>query len=375
MRIPGAVGGPAFGLVLVVVASCRDLGDVSSAMDAAANGPTAGCASSVCPLLARKIAAGPSHGCAVLIDGSVACWGRNDLGQLGDGSMRDASRPVRVAGLSGAIDISVHDQSCALLVDGTFRCWGQLTGGARSATPVTVNGLRGVTAIANRGRHTCALVAGGSVWCWGTNADGQLGDDSTTDSAVPVRVADVTGATAIAAGERHSCALVGGGGELHCWGALGDLVATPAPVRVGPSRIGASAIGSGSRHVCLIVDTAVKCLGDNSAGQLGPPLPPWVPMPIAVTDRVGAVALAMNDDGACALRGVEQLICWGRIVASPIPVRVFEGDGVRAAAIGGGHFCIILAGGAVRCWGQNRYGQLGDGTTEDSALPRAVLAP
>ncbi len=137
---------------------------------------------------ATAIAAGDNHTCALLAGGSVACWGYNLHGQVGDGTTAD--RP----------------------------------------SPVTLNGISGATAITAGGWHTCALLTAGSAACWGDNHDGALGDGTTTDRHAPVAVTGITTATAIAAGGRISCALLSGG-NVECWGwnwdgGIGDGTAT-----------------------------------------------------------------------------------------------------------------------------------------------------
>ena len=222
---------------------------------------------------ASAVAVGGGGACALLAGGTVACWGANGLGQLGEGSSEGPQRcaaggacaasAVPVHGLAGARAIAVGaDHACALLAAGAVDCWGynfaaelgigtssgvrRCAAGAWCATsPVAVDGLSGATAIAAGGDHTCALLAGGAVDCWGFNSFGQLGDGHSTGPATcyyllvrcakaPVRVAGLAPASALAAGGDHSCALLAGA-AVDCWGAnwfgeLGD------GARAGPGR-------------------------------------------------------------------------------------------------------------------------------------------
>ena len=145
------------------------------------------------------IAAGDSHTCALLPDGTVDCWGLNDSGELANGTVHNSSTPVQVNGISNAILIAASNfHTCALLFGGTIECWGwngdgQLGNGESGSSsyevsPVQVNGISDATWISAGDLHTCALLPGGASKCWGANVYGQLGNGTTTDSSTPVDV-------------------------------------------------------------------------------------------------------------------------------------------------------------------------------------------
>ncbi|SVB87742.1 uncharacterized protein METZ01_LOCUS240596, partial [marine metagenome] len=119
------------------------------------------------------------HTCAVLDDGSLYCWGRNYNGQLGDGTTTDIPTPVQVSLPTG----------------------------------------RTASSVSNGYYHTCAVLDDDSLYCWGQNWNGQIGDDTTTDSSTPVEVSLPTGRTAssVATGRYHTCAVLDDG-SLYCWG-------------------------------------------------------------------------------------------------------------------------------------------------------------
>src|SRR2546425_1928113 len=166
--------------------------------------------------------------CALFGDGTAQCWGRNDDGQLGDGTFTTSSAAVGVGGLTGAAAVTGgFYHSCALLGDGTVQCWGrnaegQLGDGSSIGTraPTRVIGITGALAVSGGFQHTCALLSDGTVQCWGRNLEGQLGDGTTTSSSTPVRVGGITGAVAVSAGILHTCALLANG-TVKCWGAVG----------------------------------------------------------------------------------------------------------------------------------------------------------
>lgn len=144
----------------------------------------------------RELAAGGDHTCALLEDGTVRCWGKNDAGQLGDGTTNDAATPVVVPGLNGAIQVVTGlRHTCVLFQNGTVACWGanehhQLANGTTetSLRPRVVVGLVGGKELGAAGDGTCARLEGGYVRCWGRNDRDQLGSGSREEHTVPVQV-------------------------------------------------------------------------------------------------------------------------------------------------------------------------------------------
>ncbi len=145
---------------------------------------------------ASAVSVGGRHGCSLLFDGTVECWGVNTNGELGDGTTAGRNTAAAVPNLVGVVGIAVGaSHSCAWLGDGTARCWGanasgQLGDGTTSErhAPAPVQNLTDVVAMAAGQAHTCAALADGSVRCWGANASGQLGDGTTANRLVPTLV-------------------------------------------------------------------------------------------------------------------------------------------------------------------------------------------
>lgn len=352
---------------------------------------------------ASALTAGGSHTCALMESGAVKCWGNNTYGQLGDGSTTNRALPVDVAGLGAsatAIAAGVY-HTCAITTGGGVACWGwnaygQLGNGSTvtSSTPVAVQSLGGpATAIAAGWAHTCAVLASGDVKCWGWNVLGELGDGTQTNRVTPVRVAGLGGpATSVDAGADHTCARLASGGVM-CWGfnesgQVGDNSTTnrTAPVAVSGLPAGAQSIVLGALHTCVRTPAnGASCWGDNWYGQVGDNSTVNRLAPAAVVG-MGSGVLAVSAAGfhSCALMTGGALKCWGYNAsgqlgdgtktdrAAPAPVLGLSGP-VAAVATGDGHTCALMAAGGVSCWGENGGGQLGNNSNSDSVVPVSVL--
>jgi len=178
------------------------------------------------------ISAGQNNTLALKNDGTAWAWGRNDAGQIGNGTTTDALVPFQVQGpggvgfLNNVSAVSVGEvHSLALLSDGTVRAWGnndhgQLGDGSTTTrlTPVQVSGLTNVLAISAGGHFSVALKSDGTVWAWGSGQNGQIGDGgSPADRLTPVQVSGLTNVLAISAGLDHALALKNTG-TVWAWG-------------------------------------------------------------------------------------------------------------------------------------------------------------
>jgi alpha-tubulin suppressor-like RCC1 family protein len=354
--------------------------------------------------IVTSIAAGRSHTCAVTAAGGVRCWGRNEHGELGDGTVTDSNVPVEVTGLrQGVKSVAVGwGHSCALTAAGGVQCWGYNKNGelgnnanVNSTHPVDVSGLQsGVVSIEAGDDHTCAVLAGGNLACWGYNEYGQLGDGTTDNRNVPVLVnLSTSGARAAALGWGHTCVLLSNGG-VKCWGNNefgqagdgSDVQNRSSPVSVKGLTGGVAAISADGGHTCALTeDNRVLCWGNNKYGQLGDGTAEVRKTPVVAAGlmfRVRTIAAGWNS--TCAVGGAGEMACWGWNyygqlgngvrTTSTLPV---ESDeimySVIAAAVGWGHTCVITELGGVQCFGWNEFGQLGDGTNENGYLPVDVI--
>jgi alpha-tubulin suppressor-like RCC1 family protein len=256
-----------------------------------------------------SLSAGREIVCASLSTGTAFCWGSNTLGQLGDGTTTGRTSPAQVVGegglgfLTGVVQVQASScpvwncaptHACALLEEGTVWCWGknslgQLGDGTTTfrETPVTVLNANGVGALTDvievsTGEvHTCAIRSDGTVWCWGSGD--QLGAGTHLDSALPVQVlgpggvGQLSSARQVTAGGDLTCARLQDG-TLWCWGGWvgdGTMITRLTPTQVlGPGGSGLLTdvvdASAGLHHACAVLaDGTVWCWGQNSSGELG----------------------------------------------------------------------------------------------------------
>lgn len=309
-------------------------------------------------------------------------------------------------GDSSSVGIAAGGLHTCAVVAGAAKCWGddafgELGDGGENIqfVPTVVSGLgSGVTAVAAGLHHTCAVLSSGGVKCWGWNVNGQLGDGTYDDHARPVSVKSLTRVRAVAAAGGHTCAPLDGGG-VECWGwnedgELGDGTRDTRRTPVAVSGLSGArqvvAAGDVGEHTCALLATgAVECWGSNEFGQLGVGTEldfRTTPVPVSgLESGVRAIAAggALHHAHTCALLDRGGVKCWGDNLfgqlgdgthverTRPVAVSGLSNE-VTAIAAGDGHTCALLSGGTVKCWGWNDEGQLGDGTAIDRSRPVTV---
>lgn len=330
------------------------------------------------------VAAGLDHTCAILSGGTLVCFGYNIVGQLGNGSSALSSIPVTVKGVDGQAELTGVTKvacgsyfTCAIAGDGVY-CWGlgRLGDGTivGSEVPVRVLDADGsgpfkdaVDLAAGQG-HVCIRKSDKTLHCFGNNANGQLGIGSTMDGLLPAQVNNLAGQAGFLAGvdeiarsgDSHSCARLGG--AVACWGdgGMGELGASAPAVCSDPcAKVPmlvpgidplnpAVEITSGSEHTCArLADSSVVCWGSNTSSQLGATATgPCLP----------------GNLGSCSMKPVT--------VTTPSRQTFFAAHVVSGSGV---HTCAIAPNSSVWCWGDNTFGQLGDGTNKNSIYPVRVL--
>lgn len=315
-----------------------------------------------------------NYSCALKTDGTVWCWGYNAPGQLGDNTTTNRTAPVQVKGPGGSGTLGGITQmeaqagtTCGVKgSDQSLWCWGSNSNGrlgigneTQQNAPVQVKGLNDsgfltnvLQVTAGNNQHNCAIKTDGSAWCFGDNGFGQLGTNSTTDSWTPVQVVAASGGGMLAsvveirAGYDHTCARISDG-TVWCWGAgtlgqLGNDASTnqsrPVQVQAEPSGnlTGVIRLQAGRDTSCAIkFDKTLWCWGGGGGGQLG----------IAATGNKNKANQVMGPGGVGYL------------------------DNVSTVSVGTNAVCAVKEDKTSWCWGQNTYGNLGDGSTANSLVP------
>ena len=376
-------------------------------------------ASSVSPTEVISIAAGEHHAVALRAEGTVWTWGSNFRGQLGNGEISPEGQaqatPSLVANLSGVTSIAAGSlHTLALKGDGTVWTWGdnrdgQLGTGTASnipqVSPAVVPSLSDVVYIAAGGGHSIAVDKNGSVWIWGNNGNGQLADGTTTTRPAPVR-ASVPGAGIFAGAGSHTV-FADFNGVLFTWGAndfgqlgngttVGSLTpaspGTPENTDYTGTHVTAVAAGGGyplpgpgqNHSMALWSNGTVTAWGNNLFGQTGDGTADNTrPAPVQAASLSGVDAIAAGLHHSVALKTDGTVWSWGdnefgelgngTTTESNIPVQVTGIAGVGSLAARGDFTLALKKDGTVWAWGRNSQGELGDGTTIDRLTPVKVI--
>jgi len=352
------------------------------------------CGAGICANEAiTQITAGESHACALRRSGTVTCWGFNESGLLGDGSMSPRSAPVQVVGITDAAEVDAGPHhTCLRRRNGQVWCWGfgefgSLGDGTNTPIqprPVQVSGLSDAESISVGDGLSCARSTSRGVLCWGVNTYGEIGDGTTVSRSTPVAVSMPGGATLLgrpSAGTfGHACAMQVGTTQIFCWGQnisgeIGDgtMINRHIPTMVIP--VDASDVIAGGGSTCARDrGNGMRCWGDNNSGILGngSTTTRFATPQTVLLGTSNLAQMAMGGGHACALRSTGAVSCWGSNNYGEIgdstdvwrrtPVSVVGlGDAVEITA-GSSFTCARRATGAVVCWGENNFGQLNDGT-------------
>ncbi len=316
------------------------------------------------PAGAVSVAAGEFHSLALLADGTVRAWGGDGFGELGDGSTdssgsNSAVTPVTPTGLNHVVAVAAgRNHSLALLSDGTVRTWGRNNGGQlgdnttdNRDAPISIATLDSVVALAGGTVHSLALRSDGTIRAWGDNFNGQLGNGTDIFSYTPVLVSSINNAVAIAAGDLHSLALLGNG-AVQSWGnnAFGQLGNGTTTRELSPVAVSGL---TGVRSIAAGLNHSLAALSDGSARAWGADAS-W---------QLGNGPDAYDDPSPDPKRQTSPVAVTGLPTAGP--------PSQQAISLAGGflHSLALLNDGSVMGWGNNDSGQIGNNSNSPSNIP------
>ena len=365
------------------------------------------------------IGAAYNYTCVVMDNNEMKCWGRGSQGYLGNGNDANTHSPIGVN--------QVDSQSCcitdvvetspdghhtpALTSNGTVYlwgedAWGQIGHGHISCFgscwnphgPSVMAGSRTFVTVVTGIHHTCAITEPDmGVWCWGNNEVGQLGTGDNNARNAPTQIELPAGrhAVSINAAFDSTCVLLDNGSGM-CWGKnvngnLGDGTYNdrnaPSHISILPTNRSIVALDLGPFHTCAILDDGtVNCWGTNEYGTFGDGSTNNSTYPRAAQLPTGRTAISI-DAGlghTCAILDDSSAACWGRNdygqlgdgttnnSTTPVIVSMPSGLGVAEISAGSRHTCAVATNASVYCWGAHEEGSLGLGEGVDSDVPAYV---
>ena len=307
------------------------------------------------------------HSCGIK-SGELYCWGNNYYRQLANETGFDIDYPVKIE-TSGNWDLincgAYHN--CGI-VNGQLYCWGtnwygQLgTGTSSSLTQPTQIGIKTDWKDVTAGYDFTCGIESGNLYCWGRNKYGQLGngevgDGSDYDVETPFKISELNTWKAVSAGQDHACAIASK--DLYCWGdgsrgqlGIGTSFDTYVPTKV-KLEVNWDKVSAGQYRTCGIADGELFCWGATDKG--------WVPDPRKISSRNDWTSVSAGT----AVYGVASgelfyLEFNGSSDTQTKPVKIGTRNDWEYVGHGYEHVCGI-AGGELYCWGNNEYGQVGNG--------------
>jgi alpha-tubulin suppressor-like RCC1 family protein len=353
-----------------------------------------------------QVASGWGHTCALSRGGVAYCWGDNYFGEIGDGLGNQTTLPTKVLTTltftsivaGGGIPINMGSHSCALSASGDAYCWGaneagQLgegLGNVFESVPVPVAGGYKFKQLTAGRQHTCGLTVANEAYCWG---DG-FGLGMIVDNPILAPMHTAAGITfqSLSAGGSYTCGLATSG-DVYCWGFGLGVVNAQIPTIVAPASLGVTSIAASrwtgfpfsATGAFLCVHTSggeVQCLGDNFFGEMGNGSQSPVPQGsfAAVLGGTSFSSVSAGWVQNCALSG-SRALCWGRgsLVGNGgtanqlVPAPVVNGASpttlaFQSLSVGAAATCGVTTAHDIWCWGDNTFGQLGQGSRSGAVL-------
>ncbi|MBU1219226.1 hypothetical protein KKF34_00545 [Myxococcota bacterium] len=361
----------------------------------------------------ETLKAGAGHMCALDFNGHAWCWGNNEYGQIGDGTITtDRTVPTAVAMPEDVTFVQIAPggaHTCALDNNQKIWCWGANNmgqvgngeggSGEVSLEPTLIAPLDDADflSVSSGAFHSCGVMTTGGVLCWGGNGQKQISNFSGGFAVTPYQIPGISTSVIVEAGgyfnisTNPSGSMIGWGQNTR--GQLGletpTTVITPNPIMLGNVDI----ISCGGFHTCIIdTNSLAACWGDNSFGQLGSGLttPVFSYMPVELDLPSGVTITTIEAGGeshTCALTDDFRIMCWGDNEYGQLgdgytddrlsPTFINQEMGLQfiSVAPASRSTCTLDSSGHAWCWGDNEFGQLGINSVSPSLVPVQVIMP
>lgn len=343
----------------------------------------------------RAHALGQMHSCAIADDHALWCWGLQSAGILGPGISVTNYLPSQTDSGPWLSVCAGWSHTCAVRTDhttdhkGDLYCWGSnYSGQLGTTTPFASMAPVGEWVSVDAGQeHGCGQRWDGTLWCWGRSLYGVLGVGELGYRTLPQQVGDAKW-TALSTGHYHSCA-IDAQQHLFCWGynASGELGLGHRKTQLAPQQVGTgtwSSVSAGNTLSCAIDTTkGLWCWGSNYAGQTGTNDAPTLhETPKQVAPGSQWLQVSTSNAFACALKSDSTLWCFGQNSygnlgdgtkeSRPVPTAIAESATWLQISVGTYHACGIRTDGTLWCWGRNANGQLGLDGKDDRTTPTQV---
>ncbi|MFO1243528.1 MAG: hypothetical protein U1E36_10105 [Rickettsiales bacterium] len=355
-----------------------------------------------------RLASGYFYSCVIDGDGKLYCWGRNDVGQVGNGTSGNSCYPSASGNCEVPDQITAFDDwqtvdadylhTCAIRDNGKLYCWGDNSHGGLgrgnttdSTVPVLIDGqshdITDWVQVSVDGDATCALRRNGEAYCWGFNDAGQTGDGTTTERRWPTKVSGSQWSF-ISTSDKHACGVRCG--HAYCWGdgSNGKLGNGSTADRILPTEVAGGItdwiqVSTDAQMTCgLRANGKILCWGDNTHGALGNGGGSNSSVPVPLEGDIASFTnLDVGGYGGCALHTNDELYCWGSNqygqlgtnnapADSPIPVQV-PGHWIQMSTTAQ-DVCGVKDNFKGYCWGRNRNFEGGNGTNTMNDSPAAI---
>lgn len=334
------------------------------------------------------LTAGQYHACATFVDGSLKCWGGNDFGQLGRGTLTPSEwQAAQVQPFTNDTPITGLDaglyHNCLIAPENKINCWGnnnhkQLglsdTAPHSTASPIEKMPSSTIQKLAAGHRHSCALDITGHLWCWGTNVTGELPKTAAYFETITPMLA-MDNITDVSAASDFTCAVTSDS-QVKCWGKtkpqpLPVLFAIPKDPYTIPLQNAVQVVAGNSDACAILKDTTLACWNAGSLFNINSPIAE------IVKDASGApiksvIAVGITNWSKCVAFQDGSLSCWGINNNGSLTGQLSSGDydyptkvtivgveGVTQLASGEDFTCARIKDKSVKCWGNNFSSQLG----------------